>query len=103
MCDITSSKESYEEAAEVARKNGLVHEQGLAYELYGTFLKSIVEMEDSVKYFTRACDCYTIWGAHAKVSQLQRDHELTIDHEAGMRAESSSAFGSKRGRTDEGR
>jgi len=98
MCNITSSKESYEESAEVARENGLVHEQGLAYELYGAFLKSIVEIDDAMKYLTKACDCYTIWGAHAKVSHLRRVHELTIDHETGLRTE--SACGSKRDRAD---
>jgi hypothetical protein len=38
---IVASKESYELSAKSARDHGLVHEQGLACELYGNYLSSI--------------------------------------------------------------
>ena len=65
-------------SAKIALENGLVHERGLAFELYGKFLKSIVEIDDAVKYLGMACDCYTVWGAHAKVSWLVKEHNLVL-------------------------
>lgn len=78
-CNIVASKESYELSAKIALENGLVHERGLAFELYGKFLKSIVEIDDALKYLGMACDCYTVWGAHAKVSWLVKEHNLVLN------------------------
>merc|ERR1711862_511046 len=76
-CNIVAAKESYELAAELARDKGLVHEQGLAYELYGKFLSSIVETEEATAYFIEAHDCYKSWGAQAKADRLWKERNLS--------------------------
>ena len=85
-------------SAKIALENGLVHEQGLAYELYGKFLKSIVEIDDAVKYLEMACDCYTVWGAHAKVSWLVKEHNLALNMK---NTKTEDAVGTKHSRSRE--
>ena len=74
-CNIQAAKESYELSAKTARDHGLVHEQGLAYELYGKFLTSIGE-PDASHWFQQAYSCYVQWGAVAKAEQLRKDGKL---------------------------
>jgi len=75
-CNIVAAMESYELAAELARGNGFVHEQGLSYELYGKFLSSVAEIVEATKYFHEAHDCYRIWGANAKADEVWKEHNL---------------------------
>merc|ERR1711862_648981 len=96
-CNIVAAKESYELAAELARDKGLVHEQGLAYELYGKFLSSIAETEDATKCFLEAHDCYRIWGAHAKADGLWKEQNLCS---STGQVNSITRAGKKHGRED---
>ena len=97
-CNIVASKESYVLSAKIAHNNGLLHEQGLAYELYGKFLKSIVEVDDARRYFLMACNCYSTWGAHAKVSALLVEQNLTMADQ--IEDVINSVVGDKHGRSE---
>lgn len=76
MCNVVAAKESYELAIKVANDNGYTHEQGLAYECFGRYLSSIVEVEDAEQCFMNAYTCYRQWGAFAKADKLWEDHGL---------------------------
>jgi len=95
-CNIVASKESYELSAESARNHGLVHEQGLAYELYGNFLYSIGDLV-AAHWFQKAHTCYLQWGAVAKAEQLRKDLNLDLT-EIGNASFNSSLSSSKHGR-----
>jgi len=75
VCNIVASKESYELSAKSARDHGLVHEQGLACELYGHYLYSIGDL-DASQWYKNAHACYVQWGALAKAEQLRKDFNL---------------------------
>lgn len=62
----------YEEAIHSAKEDGFVHNQAIAYEIAGRYYQS-----RGYDLFARACfnearDCYQRWGAHGKVSQMER-------------------------------
>ncbi|KAL7536761.1 hypothetical protein ACHAXR_007383 [Thalassiosira sp. AJA248-18] len=76
MCNVVAAKESYDLSVEVARDNGYVHEQGLAYECKAKYLKSIVEDQDAERCFMSAHTCYMQWGAVAKANKLWKDYDL---------------------------
>ena len=77
MGNIAASEESFKLAAESARDHGLVHEQGLAYELYGDFLFSFADL-DALQWHQRAHTCYLQWGALAKAEQLRKEFNLEL-------------------------
>jgi len=87
-CHIVASKESYELSAKSACDHGLVHEQGLAYELYGNFLYSIGDLVAS-QWFQKAHTCYLQWGALAKAEQLREDFNLDLTESVNARFKSS--------------
>jgi len=99
LCNIVASKRSYELSARSAHDHGLVHEQGLAYELYGNFLSSIGDQVAS-QWFQKAYTCYLQWGAVAKAEQLRKDLNLdsTESFSVSLR---STQISTKHGR-DEG-
>lgn len=76
-CNIVASRESYELSAKTARDKGLVHEQGLAYEMCGKFLSSIADI-DSVKCFQKALHCYVSWGAIVKAEKIRKDRNVDV-------------------------
>ena len=75
---IDKAKKTYEQSIQVARDNGYVHEQGLACEFCGHFLKSIVEESTATAFYKRAYECYIQWGAIAKARKLRDDHSLDL-------------------------
>jgi signal transduction histidine kinase len=62
----------YEEAIRVARENGFVQNEGLAYEVAARFYmaRGLETIADA--YLRNARDCYLRWGADGKVRQLDR-------------------------------
>jgi len=78
MCNIIAAKAAYEASVRSARDNCLVHEQGLACELYGRFLLSVIETDESLIWFKCAHACYLQWGAVAKAEQVWNDHNLGV-------------------------
>lgn len=93
QCNIQAAKAAYEASVHFARSNGLVHEQGLACELYGKFLASIIEVAEGAFWMKCAHACYIQWGALAKARKLWNDHNLGLPAEASMMMSSA-----KRGR-----
>jgi len=77
MCNVVAARESYELSIKVARDNGYIHEQGLAYECMGKYLVSIVEVHEAKRCFMSAHKCYKQWGADAKADKLWKDWNLT--------------------------
>lgn len=47
-------------------------------QLYGKFLSSLVEIDDAAQWLLKAHTCYMQWGAAAKATQLQNDHNLVL-------------------------
>jgi len=87
-CNIVASKESYELSAKSARDHGLVHEQGLACELYGNYLYSICDLAAS-HWFQKAYTCYLQWGAVAKAEKMRKDLNLDLTESVNVRFSSS--------------
>mmetsp|Transcript_20337 Transcript_20337/g.34956 ORF Transcript_20337/g.34956 Transcript_20337/m.34956 type:complete len:434 (+) Transcript_20337:2-1303(+) len=87
-CNIVAANESYELSAKTARDNGLVHEQGLAYELCGKFLSSIGDI-DSLHFFQKAHSCYVSWGAVVKAEQIRKDWNVDVGGNLTMSLSSS--------------
>mmetsp|Transcript_29350 Transcript_29350/g.63181 ORF Transcript_29350/g.63181 Transcript_29350/m.63181 type:complete len:1300 (-) Transcript_29350:155-4054(-) len=76
MCNFLPAKESYELSIKLARDNGYINEQGLAYERMGKYLMSIVEVPEAESCFLNAHRCYLQWGAKAKADKLWEDWNL---------------------------
>jgi PAS domain-containing protein len=61
-----------------ARENGFLHVEAIAAELGGRCALEHGEPADAVAYLRRARLCYTRWGAHAKVQELDRLVERSL-------------------------
>jgi len=81
MGNVVAAKESYELSIKIARDNGYIHEQGLAYECMGKYLDKIVEVRDAKRCFMSAYTCYMQWGAVAKADKLWKDQDLNLSTE----------------------
>jgi len=73
-----TAREGFNASIQSARDHGLIQEQGLACELYGKFLTSIIETDEAIVYFKCAHACYMQWGAVAKAEQVRKDHNLNV-------------------------
>lgn len=62
----------YDEAIELAEKEGFIHEQALACEKAGRILLEWDRKAEGLEYLAQARDLYEEWGATAKLSQLSR-------------------------------
>mmetsp|Transcript_17647 Transcript_17647/g.31915 ORF Transcript_17647/g.31915 Transcript_17647/m.31915 type:complete len:184 (+) Transcript_17647:88-639(+) len=83
MCHIKAAKVAFEASGRSARDHGLIHEQGLACELYGKFLTSIVEADEALRWLKCAHTCYMQWGAVAKAERMWTEHNLGLLQAAG--------------------
>ncbi len=70
----------YEKAIQGARENEFLSEEALANELFGQFWLSQGNDEIAHLYFQKAQDKYSLWGARAKVKQLQARYGLRFSH-----------------------
>src|SRR5262249_27330209 len=69
----------YEQAIQAAYARGFVHVEGIARELAAKFYEERGFAEFARTYLQEARACYVLWGAEAKVRQLDRQHpELTV-------------------------
>jgi len=98
LCNVVASKESYELSAKSARDHGLVHEQGLACELYGNYLSSIGNPVAS-QWFQKAHTCYLQWGALAKAEQLREEFNLDLVEIVKASSLSSAKHGREKEKT----
>ncbi|MCP4136820.1 MAG: serine/threonine-protein kinase PknK, partial [bacterium] len=74
----TKAVEYYARSIECARENGFLHEEGIANERAAEFLLKKNEAFHAKTHLQAAHDCYSQWGAVAKVNQLKekwgKDH-----------------------------
>ncbi|WP_427159444.1 AAA family ATPase [Aliinostoc sp. HNIBRCY26] len=75
------AEELYEQAIKGAKKYEFLHEEALAYERAAEFYLAIGREEIGQLYLKNAHHCYTLWGAKAKVKQLEIEYPqyLTIN------------------------
>ena len=64
----------YEESIQLARKNGFVHNEGIASELAARFYAARAFETIAEAYLHKARYCYLRWGADGKVRQLDESH-----------------------------
>ena len=64
--------ELYEQAIQLAREQGFVHEEALAYELCGGMHLAAGRRSMGEPYLARAREVYGHWGARAKAADLER-------------------------------
>jgi PAS domain S-box-containing protein len=62
----------YEDAARLAGERGFVQDQALANELAGQYCHACGLERAAHAYLHEARDCYSRWGAHGKIEQLDR-------------------------------
>ncbi len=72
--ELLQAEALYEKAIEGARRNGLLHELALAFELAAGFYQERGLGTIAAAYLTRAVECYSSWGAHAKVERMKQTH-----------------------------
>jgi len=65
------AREYYDQAIALAKEHGYIHEQALANELAGKFYLSKNQPAIAVVYLTEAHYGYRLWGAAAKVAQME--------------------------------
>ena len=66
------AEQLYEQAIELARSNGYVHEEALAYEVAAHFYEARGLRTSALAFRSNARACYERWGAFGKVRQLDR-------------------------------
>ncbi|MDQ5941269.1 MAG: hypothetical protein QG572_82, partial [Pseudomonadota bacterium] len=68
----------YEMAIDLARDNGFIHEEALAYELASRYHQQQKRERIATHYLRQAMQLYERWGALAKVAQLRARHPLQL-------------------------
>jgi len=77
-CNRNASLQRFDLAIKSSRDNGFIQEQGLAHELKGHYLSSIIEIPQAKESYEKAYHCYIQWGANAKAERIRKDHNLEI-------------------------
>ncbi|WP_433933593.1 AAA family ATPase [Sorangium cellulosum] len=72
------ARELYYRAIELAEKNQYLHEEALASERFATFLEGRGEVPVAQLYMTKAHHLYELWGATAKVQDLEVRHPALL-------------------------
>jgi len=67
------AKASYAAAIESAQRSNFIHEEGLAWELFGTHYAKIGDTENAQNSFNHAKQCYSQWGSQRKVEGITRE------------------------------
>ena len=68
------AQEFYEQAIQGAKKSEFIHEEALAYERAAEFYLALGREEIGKLYLRNAHQCYRVWGAKAKVKQLETEY-----------------------------
>jgi hypothetical protein len=63
----------YDSSIAAAKKNGFIHEQGLACEKAGFYCKGTTDVPRALVYFKQARECYEKWGSSMKVDFIQKE------------------------------
>ncbi len=69
--DVTGAMQNYDQAVDLARKNGFLHEEALANELAARFYLAQGKMRIARTFMTDALYTFDKWGAAAKVAQIE--------------------------------
>lgn len=78
--DLKLAEELYMASIKSAQDHRLIHEEALAYELYGIFCIESAMAEKGLQYLNTALEKYKQWGAKNKANDLQQ----FIDKESGV-------------------
>ncbi len=68
----TSAQILYDQAIQLLEASHLIHLQGLANELAAGAAQNSNRLDEAARYVKAAVQCYTDWGASAKVNQLNQ-------------------------------
>nr|WP_228060742.1 ATP-binding protein [Coleofasciculus sp. LEGE 07092] len=68
---VLTAEEYYEQAIDTAKENGYLQEEALAYELAAKFYLERGRLRFAITYMKEAHYTYTIWGAKAKINDLE--------------------------------
>ncbi|WP_242541304.1 GAF domain-containing SpoIIE family protein phosphatase [Phormidium pseudopriestleyi] len=68
------AQQLYEKAIQGARKQGFIHEEGLAYERAAEYYLALQREEFGQFYLKNAYSCYASWGARAKLKSLSETY-----------------------------
>lgn len=74
ICEVRKAKSSYEAAIEKSRDLGRLNDGALAYERYGNYLRSIVEVDKSIECYKAAHSLYMQWGAVTLAIRVQEKY-----------------------------
>ncbi len=81
--EATAAMDHFEEAGLLAERHGLVHEEGLAHERHALFWLSRGKPAIARLYLEQALSCYRLWGARAKVADVEARHREILRTSAG--------------------
>ena len=76
--DAREAEQMFERSAQGARAGGFAHEEALAYELWARICIEHNRTDEAAEHLRRARDGYRLWGAQAKIDQLQTIHSSLI-------------------------
>ncbi len=79
------AKDFYKKAIDLANVNEYIQEEALSYELYSKFLLNDGKKELAVENMKKARYCYSIWGAAAKVSDLEINYPELLKEPAEIK------------------
>ncbi|MCP4130134.1 MAG: AAA family ATPase [bacterium] len=74
----------YEKAITEAHKSEYIHEEAMACECAGRFYLDINFIETGSAYITRAYNCYSRWGAGAKMKDLEEEYFQYVRHNKSL-------------------
>jgi len=86
----TLALEQYETAAQMARRQGLANDEGLAYELAGRRCAESSRTDFARLFIRNAHQAYLRWGALAKSNQIEREFEDLLGDQRMSRQESGA-------------
>lgn len=69
--EVVEAIDYYDRAISLAKENEYIHEAALAYELTAKFYLSWGKELTAKAYMQESCYCYQLWGAAAKVKDLE--------------------------------
>lgn len=76
--NLDEAKPFYEASITSAREHKFIHEEALAYELYGTFLVETGHLDHGKELLSKAQSLYSEWGAIKKASEVFPIPEFVI-------------------------
>ena len=68
--DLVQAKTAYKNSIQSAHEHKFIHEEALAYELYGIFCIEAGDLYNGNTHLEKARELYEIWGAHKKAREI---------------------------------